>query len=227
MGGIVVALFAALLVPAALLAVAVRLKLLQPFMLGVMAFTVSQVMVRLPALSYLSAKSTGYAMMSVLHPIQYALFLGITASLAEELARYAAMRLLLKKRSWLAGLSFGAGHGGVEAMLLLGLPAAGMLLSGEIAGDSILYAAGGIERTLAILLHIGLSIVVLRSVVTKRKRYLLAALGLHAIVDVMAVLLPQLLPESWRLAGTELLLGLTAIGLFWWCVRWKRKDGWT
>lgn len=49
----------------------------------------------------------------------YALFLGLSAGLFEELSRYAMFRWWAKDaRCWQSGLLTGAGHGGIEAIIL-------------------------------------------------------------------------------------------------------------
>lgn len=216
-----------LLAPAGLLAGSFIRKQLQPFLLGVIAFVVSQVMIRLPALSYLTHHSSSFAMLSVLHPYLYAVFLGLTAALVEEFARYGAMRLLMRKKEWQSGIFFGAGHGGVEALLLLGLPVANLLLSSESLASGGLYAVGGIERGFAILLHMGLSILVLQTVVKKKWRFLVVAIAIHTGVDALAGMLPLIVPLELQLLVTELFVAVTAIVLFGWCMIQKRKDGWT
>ena len=58
----------------------------------------------------------------------YALGVGISAGLCEEWARYAVMRFGLKRpeeRGGSQAILFGVGHGGIEAMILSGLPALG------------------------------------------------------------------------------------------------------
>jgi uncharacterized membrane protein YhfC len=51
-------------------------------------------------------------------PAFNATFLGLSAGLWEELARYAAYRWWAKEaRSWRRGVMLGAGHGGIEAIL--------------------------------------------------------------------------------------------------------------
>ena len=45
----------------------------------------------------------------------YALFLGFTAGLFEEVGRYLAFTTILKKRlDWKNAVAFGIGHGGIE-----------------------------------------------------------------------------------------------------------------
>ncbi len=53
------------------------------------------------------------------------LILGLTAGLCEELARTAGYAIMKKYRRVEHGLMLGLGHGGVEAMILVGIMAAG------------------------------------------------------------------------------------------------------
>lgn len=226
MAGILFAVAAGLLVPAGWFIGSLMKRQWLPFVLGILAFTVSQVLIRLPVLSYLDVSSAKYTMWSVLHPIQFALFLGVTAALVEELARYGAMRFFMKQRQWRSGLFFGAGHGGVEAVLLLGLPAAGLLVSGAPLMSNGLYFIGGLERIFAMLLHIGLSILVLQAVRRKKPVFLLAAIGLHALVDAMVGIVPLFVPGELQLIVLEGFIGVVSIGLLMYCIRMKRKVGW-
>jgi len=112
-------------------------------------------------------------------------------------------------------LMYGAGHGGIEAMILVGVTYlsnivlafvinAGMIESvlGETASqsgvmDSLttlvttsswLFLLGGAERIIAIILQISLSIFVYMAVTQKGKGYMfLVAILIHAGVDFVAV----------------------------------------
>ena len=56
--------------------------------------------------------------------IIYAVFLGLSAGVFEETARYLTYRFWAKDaRSWSRGLMLGAGHGGSEAILVGALAA--------------------------------------------------------------------------------------------------------
>jgi uncharacterized membrane protein YhfC len=58
------------------------------------------------------------------------LILGLTAGLCEETARYAAYRWVLRNvRSWREALMFGAGHGGIESIVMVGLVVGVVLLN--------------------------------------------------------------------------------------------------
>ena len=150
--------------------------------------------------------------------ILYAVYGGLMAALFEETGRYIAMRFLVKPMDFPNAFMYGAGHGGVEAMLLCGvasisnIASAVMINSGtmsaqlatldaEKAADtaaalsalwttpSMTFFAGGVERLLAVVLHVSLSILVFQSIRKKSRKDLLNAYLFHFIIDSLAVLL--------------------------------------
>jgi len=56
---------------------------------------------------------------------QTAIVLGLTAGICEELARFVGYTILKKARRAEDGLMLGIGHGGIEAMILVGILSAG------------------------------------------------------------------------------------------------------
>ena len=110
------------------------------FCWGALAFVVSQLLIRIPILQLALPQFTWFSMLP-LYPWVYGLFLGVTAGLAEESARWIAVKCFLKeKRSFEHGLAFGLGHGGIEAMLLVGPNMiAGVVMT--LAGQSTLFPA--------------------------------------------------------------------------------------
>ena len=150
--------------------------------------------------------------------ILYAVYGGLMAALFEETGRYIAMRFLVKPMDFPNAFMYGAGHGGVEAMLLCGvasisnIASAVMINSGtmsaqlatldaEKAADtaaalsalwttpSLTFFAGGVERLLAVVLHVSLSILVFQSIRKKSRKDLLNAYLFHFVIDSLAVLL--------------------------------------
>lgn len=171
----------------------------------------------------------------------YALYGGLMAGLFEETGRLLAFRLA---KGWKPGpqdaLMYGAGHGGIEAILIVGLTMAanimlamllnqgGMAAVITVTGPlpdqtaSALQALGstpasmffwsGFERLTAVGLHIALSVLVYAAVCQKGGwRWFAAAVGLHALVDMAAVLLNSLLP----VAVMEGLSALFTLGCLW------------
>lgn len=142
-------------------------------------------------------------------PIIYVLYGGLAAGLFEEVGRYVGMRFLMTKklRRPVNSLMYGAGHGGIEAAILLGAnmisyavimlalragadwPAAmgeqnlTVVLQGITANTTGMIVLGLLERILAITLHICLSVVVYAGIVRHKFWYLPLAIGIHMLVD--------------------------------------------
>lgn len=142
--------------------------------------------------------------------------LTLTSGLFEEGARYLILRWGAKGvRDWKEGLMYGAGHGGIEAILLVGGSAISnvvLLLTADAmlaqlsqlppeqaaAATAQLDAVRALtwlpialsiwERVLAIILHIGLSLLVLLGVVRRNFRLVLAAMLIHAAFNGVALL---------------------------------------
>ena len=140
------------------------------FCWGALAFVVSQLLIRIPILQLVLPQFTWFSMLP-LYPWVYGLFLGVTAGLAEESARWIAVKCFLKeKRSFEHGLAFGLGHGGIEAMLLVGPNMiAGVVMT--LAGQSTLFPAdwgsvltAGAERLFAVAFHTGASLLIMYGV---------------------------------------------------------------
>ena len=154
----------------------------------------------------------------------YAIYGGFMAGLFEETGRYLAFSFALKKyrAKNVNALMYGAGHGGFEAMAIVGLTMINNIvwsiminsgriaeLTGSLTGDQLAQAQqsigllistpsyqfllGGVERLFAILLHISLSVLVWFAVKWEGKLYLYPmAILLHFAVDAAAALLSGL-----------------------------------
>jgi len=162
-----------------------------------------------------------------------AIFLGLSAGLFEEFARYGMFRWWAKDaRSWRKGVLAGAGHGGVEALILGGLvfytfmqlavyrnidlstvvPATQL----EAAKAQITtywsatwYASllGALERFFTIPVQIAFSVIVLQTFTRKQWFWVWLAILYHALIDASAVYLVKPL----GMYGTEALVGGFAI----------------
>jgi uncharacterized membrane protein YhfC len=175
------------------------------FTAGCLVLFVSQIVLRLPWQIPLARWVDG-------HPrwlIPFLLISSFTAGLFEEIGRWFGYRYLVKERTGAAGVMFGLGHGGLESILLAGLPLLGLLVSWLLAANGVLAdgavlesvrqrTAGldfwsvqlaTVERISAILLHVGLSLIVLHAWKRGELRWLLLAIGLHFGVNAIAALL--------------------------------------
>lgn len=178
----------------------------------------------------------------------YAVYAALMAAAFEETGRYLAMRFVLRYRfDGKNALMYGAGHGGAEAMILLGLTSINNLvntalinsgslpdvLSGldEATLESVLggvaqlwtapayiFFVAGFERTVAICLHIALSVLVWRAVRDRKASWYWAAFGGHFAVDFAAVIMP-----NYSILLTEALFALMTAAVAWYAVRAYRE----
>lgn len=195
------------------------------FAIGAAAFVISQLLIRTPILQFVLPNFTWYLVLPM-NPWGYGLFLGLTAGLAEETARWIAMAVFLKgQHSLEQGLAFGLGHGGIEAMLLIGpnmIAGLGMVLTGQgtqFPADAGSVLVAGAERIFAFAFHVGASLLVMYGVGKRRAfRYWALALALHTVMDAAVVILPGVFGVGglWielyaaALGGLTLCLGILA-----------------
>jgi len=143
-----------------------------------------------------------------------ALFLGLSAGLWEESARYSAFRWWVgKEKSWRRGIQLGVGHGGFESIIL------GLLvlytfiqmmavkdidistlvpldqLSKTIGAIETYWSTpwydallGAIERALTLPIQIALSVIVLQVFIRKKSIWIWIAILFHTAIDATAVL---------------------------------------
>jgi uncharacterized membrane protein YhfC len=189
------------------------------FWIGAGTFIFSQVL-HIPFNALVSPVFSQSGFMSlpvVWQNIILSVFYGLSAGLFEELSRYAMYRWWAKDaRSWGAGLLTGAGHGGIEA-IILGLlvlygyvqllyarsvdvatlvpPEQIELAKAQIAaywsapwGMSLL---GALERLFTIPVHLACSILVLQAFTRKKFWWVALAVLFHALVDAVAVFASQ------------------------------------
>jgi uncharacterized membrane protein YhfC len=151
-------------------------------------------------------------------PALYILYGGFMAGIFEETARFICFNILKKKKygGIGTGLSYGVGHGGIEAVLLAGT---GMIanivfcvlintgnvgiLTGNLQGDMLeqmnaaleilvttspsMFLVGGLERLFAVTIQLGLSVMVFYAVYGQRKFWLFPlAVLFHAVIDFPA-----------------------------------------
>jgi uncharacterized membrane protein YhfC len=201
------------------------------WVVGAQMFIVS--LIRVPLNAYASQR-----VLSVpVGPMTYILLIAIpslTAGIFEETARYLGFRYLIKDDSYEKGLTYGAGHGGIESILLVGLNVLSvgvfLLRSPEVLPQNQLDAllstplylplVGLYERIMAMTVQIGFSVMVLESIRRNDFKYLLAAIGLHALLDYLVVAV-----VSYSILASELLLTGFALGLGYWAYNRLMDEG--
>jgi uncharacterized membrane protein YhfC len=162
-----------------------------------------------------------------------ALLYGLSAGLFEEVARYLVYRLWLRDvRTWRQALMFGAGHGGIEAILLGGLATVALIQAIAYRGSDLStlvppenleaaiaqleaywalpwYAAvlGAVERVFALCFHLCAAILVLQSFTRRSLIWLVLAIGWHTLVNAVAVFTMGM----WGAYAAEGVSGLAAL----------------
>ena len=194
---------------------------LKSFLLGVGTFTLFQVIIRIPILQNVLPFQAWYMnLTNFYHPLFHAAFLALTAALFEEVGRFIVMKLCMKKQlRYGDGLAFGLGHGGIEALILVGINTAAILLYyigivpaasiGFAPGESVNMFMGGLERMLTIPVHVAWSVMVLRGIAVGKSRYLFMAILTHFLVDFIIVALHGIYGVSTEM--TEALLAVVTV----------------
>ncbi len=176
--------------------------------------------------------------------------LALTAGLAEEIGRYIGYRWLMpnEARTWEQGVLYGVGHGGFEAVILVGflgnfvslinllllryIDPALMGVTTEqqqlVVQQLTALAAqpwwfpllGAWERLWAIPFHVALSLLVLQVFWRSQQRWLWYAVALHTIVNFIAAgALPLLSVDMLWIEGLIALVGLGSL----WMIRRFRQ----
>ena len=168
-------------------------NLLKPYLLGALTFTVFQLILRIPLLQYVLPNMNWYWTMSNVNPVLYILFLGITAALFENIGRYIIMKLFMKKQlSYENAVAFGLGHGGIEALILVGINVMASLIVFQSAANAFSVLLGTLERIFAVIFHVTASLLVMKSIKTANIFYLIIAVFLHALMDSGILLLANM-----------------------------------
>jgi uncharacterized membrane protein YhfC len=169
----------------------------------------------------------------------YGVALGLSAGVFEETARYLTMRFWRKDvRTWGKSLMLGAGHGGIEAILVgvygfyiliqmimlfgMGVEEVGALTGAERAQEVFNAVSGywgsswhdffwsALERVSAVTFHLSASVLVYQCFKRKNILWLGAAILWHTLLDGLAVYGVI----NWGVVVTELtLLGIALLGL--------------
>ena len=79
--------------------------------------------------------------------------------------------------------------------MIVGIPVISLLLSQTVIQNGDSYYLGGIERIFAMVLHVGLSFIVLQAVVQKKFRYVVYAILIHGTVNALAGIISLYVPE--------------------------------
>lgn len=90
------------------------------WLLGAAGFFVFQIILRMPILSLVQA-IPGFVNVIMNYYVLYCLVLALTAALFEVVARFVVAKIMHKKLNYQRGVAAGLGHGGIEAMVIVGV----------------------------------------------------------------------------------------------------------
>jgi uncharacterized membrane protein YhfC len=161
------------------------------------------------------------------------IFGGFMAGLFEESGRFVAFKTVLRKKRGndYNGLMYGAGHGGIEAFLLLsvsmimnivfslqinagGTSALGGLdAAQQLAGTPFwMMLIGALERISAVTIQVSLSVLVWFAAKNGRKFWLFPlAILVHLLVDAVAVILSRLGVNVLIIEGAVIVLAIACV----------------
>lgn len=88
--------------------------------LGAAGFVLLQMIIRMPILNIVSL-IPGFGTFVAEYYVIYCLILAFTAALFEVVARFGVAKILQKKINYEQGVAAGLGHGGIEAILIVGM----------------------------------------------------------------------------------------------------------
>jgi uncharacterized membrane protein YhfC len=172
-----------------------------------------------------------------------ALFLGFSAGIWEEGARYVAFRWWFKRaRSWINSIHLGIGHGGFESIIL------GLLvlftfiqmvalkdvdISTVVSPDNLSSAItaywatpwydsilGPIERILTFPIQIALSVLVMQVFIQNKRKWVWLAILFHTVIDASVVLFVTF----WNIYVTEVVVAIFSVASIFIILAFKNPD---
>lgn len=170
--------------------------------------------------------------------VALAVLYGLSAGVFEESARYLTYRFWLKdERIWKSAVMFGAGHGGIEAILLGALALYALIQALVLRGSNLtqvlppeqiqlaqsqlefywsmpwhLALMGAVERVGALCFHLSAAVLVLQAFTRQNPLWVGAAIIWHTAINALALIALQV----WGVyisEGVVLFMGLLSIGI--------------
>ena len=150
--------------------------------LGAAGFFVTQMVIRVPILSTLSLMP-GFMAFAENHYVVYSLMLGLTAALFEVVGRYVSAKILSKNLTFTKGFAAGLGHGGIEAIILIGMTYVSNLLYAAMINTGAIE--GVIAQTEAMGVDVSSEVYVLVDTLVNGPAYLYLLAGYERILAMI------------------------------------------
>lgn len=227
-------------------------KTFKSFILGALAFFSSQIVLRIPIINSLLPQFAWYNVFQIKYPYLYWVFLGLTAGIFEEIGRLVLIKLFMKKNQrFIDAITFGLGHGAIEAMIITGLSFINIMIfsiminTGTFEANlanlpqatvSAIYSQctsltplntilGGIERIIAMGIHIGLTMIIFEGVrKNKSGLYLIIAILVHGAIDASIGFMSQMFGFS--TLAMEVVFAAISISLMIYVFKSKKRVKW-
>lgn len=175
--------------------------------------------------------------------VLYGLYGALAAALFEETGRLIAMKYFMKQTlNKPNAIMYGIGHGGIEAILIVGLTCISNLMTALMINSGALqpslelvdaelqqttfeqlkvlwelpawqFYMAGVERAIAITLQIALSVLVYKAVNNHSRKFWFLAFGIHFAVDFLTVVINGLGTPIW-IVETVLFVSVVLIALY-------------
>lgn len=223
---------------------------IMPFFIGCAVFVVFVLLIESTINSLIAMSPVGKTLTE--NTVLYGIYGGLMAGIFEETGRLIAFKTVLKKKLGkdMNALMYGAGHGGIEAVLILGtamisnivlsvminngqtqelvasLPPEAVTSVEKVLNEltstaPITYLLSIAERISAVSLHLCLSVYVWFAVKNKKPLLYVTAVVIHAAADFLAVILSGYLHNIYL---TEAILLVGAVGITAVTIKfWKSK----
>lgn len=192
-----------------------RADVLRPYWMGALAFFLAQAVVRLPLLNIIRSSTEWYEKLPETNLWLYAVFMALTTAVCECLVRYLFIVLVLKDRNrFVDAVSMGIGHGFVESVLFTGVTLFGLFYYficinmnalGDVTGLTgapleeltsqcmamtwIDMMFLGIERLSSMAMQVGYTVMLYKSVKSKKPQFAVVAVLWQMVPNMLVVLL--------------------------------------
>lgn len=154
------------------------------FLSGVLAFTISQIVLRVPLLNIIANNLAVYKF-QITFPLVYGFLVSLSAGIFEESARFIfKSKFFNSYNNILEPITFGLGHGLIEVFFVFVL----IMQSGNLFNipylELIVY-----ERFLAVIFHIGMTVIIWNGFLHNRKyKNLFLAILFHGLFNFLITL---------------------------------------
>jgi uncharacterized membrane protein YhfC len=204
---------------------------------GALGFYLPQIVIRIPLLQFMGTLSW-FQDFAGSYPYFFAFLIAASAALFETAGRLIVLKIVLaRKLSFMTGLAAGAGHGGIEAIFLIGLTyinnivisffinagrlsvlipdnpeLANSIRQALLETSAHLFLLAGFERVFTMALHIALSILLALCIIKKHPAigFLLVSF-LHFLVDFLVSILQVNEVSLLAIEGLLLLVALASL----------------